>query len=132
MVSRDPFRSNRCSVAAVEVPDDPLGLDHENLSVLATGLIFSNDDLVGGRTSDRDGSTGHQTKNVRPFFSVPNHEVRDIACGTTFVLIPQDLHLCLIAQTYFEHARTAVDTLDGKEDEKSIIPLQLHYKRERF
>jgi hypothetical protein len=54
-------------VAAVEIAKGPTFAGEEDLGVLAAGALVLNDDLVRGRTADRDDLAGGEAVDVGPF-----------------------------------------------------------------
>ncbi len=63
-ITLDTFVADGGSVSTAQVADCPFAIGQKYLGVLSASLIFLNDDLVGGRTSDCDGSTRHESKNI--------------------------------------------------------------------
>ena len=64
------------TVTAVQVSQRPPALGHEDLGVKATAAFIFDDDLIGRRTADRHRASRYEPKDIGPFCSLANHQVR--------------------------------------------------------
>ena len=81
VIGDDPLRSNHRAVAAVEVANDPLPARMENFHVVSAATIVFQDNLVGGRATDRRRLSGDEPEDVAPFSSFADDEISEFRHG---------------------------------------------------
>ena len=75
IVTVDPIIPNGGPISTFQIPNHPLSFGKEYFCVMSARLLFFDDNLVGGRTANRNGSPGDQSKYVRPFSPVSNYQI---------------------------------------------------------